>query len=159
MIKRGLASVDMVNEASQPESKLLERALDYWDSKRGGRHMPARRDIDPLEMADLLPNVVLVDVQREPLDFRYRLIGTAIVARLGHDDTGARFSALPQQSAGSPIWEAASRIVGEKRPIVSHFSYVGINRWVSNYRDLSMPLSEDDDHVNMIFRVLQFEGM
>ena len=159
MIKRELASVDMVKAASQPESKLIERALDYWDSKRGGRRMPSRRDIDPLEMADLLPNVVLVDVQHEPLDFRYRLVGTAIVTRLGHDHTGERFSTLPQQSTGSPIWEAASRIVGEKRPIVSHFSYVGANRWISNYRDLSMPLSEDDDRVNMIFRMVQFEGM
>jgi hypothetical protein len=47
-----------------------------------------------------------------------------------------------------PRGEAADR---QPRP------YVGFNRWVHNYRDISMPLSEDNDTVNMIFGVLQFE--
>jgi hypothetical protein len=148
----------MPREALQPMSNMIEQALDYWDSKRAGRHMPARRNIDPTEMSHLLPHVVLIDVQREPLDFRYRLVGTAVAFRLGHDYTGERFSALPQQAHGTPVWKTAVRILEEKRPIVSHIAYVGTNRWVSNYRDLSMPLSEDDRTVNMIFSVIQFEN-
>ena len=148
----------MPREALQPMSNMIEQALDYWDSKRAGRHMPARRDIDPTEMAHLLPHVVLIDVHREPLDFRYRLVGTAVAIRLGHDYTGERFSALPHQAHGTPVWKTAVRILEERRPIVSHVAYVGTNRWVSNYRDLSMPLSEDDRTVNMIFGVIQFEN-
>jgi len=138
-------------------SDLIERGLDYWDSKRAGRRMPARRDIEPTEILDLLPYVVLIDVVRDPLDFRYRLVGTAVAARIGHDRTGERFSVLFQQSDGSEAWKTALRILEEKRPIVSHIAYVGFNRWIHNYRDISMPLSEDNDVVNMIFGVLQFE--
>jgi hypothetical protein len=147
----------MSNRTFHRVSNLIEQGLDYWDSKRAGRHMPARRDIEPTEILELLPFVVLIDVERNPIDFRYRLMGTAVAARFGHDHTGTRFSALSQQSQGSEVWKTATRILQEKRPIVSHVPYVGFNRWIQNYRDISMPLSEDNDTVNMIFGVLQFE--
>jgi hypothetical protein len=147
----------MSNRASHRVANLIEQGLDYWDSKRAGRRMPARRDIEPTEILDLLPYVVLIDVEREPLDFRYRLVGTAVAARIGHDHTGARFSALGRQGRGSEVWNTALRILEEKRPIVSYVPYVGFNRWIQNYRDISMPLSENNDQVNMIFGVLQFE--
>lgn len=61
--------------------------LDYWNSlaQRLGR-MPSRTDIDPLDLpADMLPNIFLVDVVREPgvaePRFRFRLLGSAITAR------------------------------------------------------------------------------
>jgi hypothetical protein len=147
----------MSNDAARLAPNLLERGLDYWDSKRAGRRMPRRRDIDPLEIPQLLSHVVLIDVLRDPLDFRYRLIGTAITARMGRDCTGEILSAQPHHGEGSAAWKSLVRILDEKRPIVSHVAYVGINPWVSRYRDISMPLSEDDDAVNMIFGVLQFD--
>ena len=119
--------------------------------------MPARRDIEPAEIVGLLPYVVLIDVERDPLDFRYRLVGTGVAARFGRDHTGAHFSALMQQNKESEVWSAAVRIVEEKRPIVSRIPYVGFNRWTQYYDNLSMPLSEDDIVVNMLFGVLQFE--
>jgi len=147
----------MSNRAHHRVHNLIEQGLDYWDSKRAGRRMPARRDIEPTEILDLLPYVVLIDVEREPLDFRYRLVGTAVAARFGHDRTGERFSALLRPTDSSQVWKTAVRILEEKRPIVSHIPYVGFNRWIQNYRDISMPLSENSDEVNMIFGVLQFE--
>jgi hypothetical protein len=146
----------MHREAARPLPSLLERALSYWDGKRQGRRMPSRRDIDPAEIPQLLPHLLLVDVQRDPLDFRYRLVGTAVTARFGRDDTGARFSALAHLAPGSPAWKAAVRVLEEKRPIVTDLVHVGTSRWVTDYRDLSLPLSEDDETVNMILAVLQF---
>jgi hypothetical protein len=36
--------------------QLLKDALSYWESKRAGRKMPARRDFDPVfEVPTLLP--------------------------------------------------------------------------------------------------------
>ena len=147
----------MPNRAFRRASNLIEQGLDYWDSKRRGRRMPARRDIEPAEILVLLPYVVLVDVERDPVDFRYRLVGTGVAARIGRDRTGERFSALLQQSEGSEAWKTALRIPEEKRPIVSNIPYVDFNRWASSYREISMPLSEDNDVVNMIFGVLQFD--
>src|SRR3954465_8270682 len=45
--------------------QFLEDALTYWESKRAGRRMPARRDLDPvLEIPNLLRWIILVDVLR-----------------------------------------------------------------------------------------------
>jgi hypothetical protein len=57
---------------------IAREALAYWEGKLSGRPMPTRRDFDPVfEIPHLLPWIMLVDVLREPLDFRYRLIGTS----------------------------------------------------------------------------------
>ncbi|MCW5749576.1 MAG: PAS domain-containing protein [Alphaproteobacteria bacterium] len=62
----------------------LARLYRYWESKHGADGaMPRRRDIDPVEIAraipELLPHVWLVEVLRDPFRFRYRLVGEAIV--------------------------------------------------------------------------------
>ena len=46
-------------------TSILLRGYDYWETKRGSRSMPARADIDPIEMKAFLPHVVLMDVLRD----------------------------------------------------------------------------------------------
>lgn len=60
----------------------------YWLGKWRGTSMPRRADIEPLEIPTLLPMVYLVDIDREPLRFRFRLVGTRVVAWFGRDLTG-----------------------------------------------------------------------
>src|SRR5678815_3979586 len=53
----------------------------YWESKRRNGALPARADLDPLEMKQWLAGIVLVDVRRMPGEsppwrLIYRLVGT-----------------------------------------------------------------------------------
>lgn len=69
-------------------SDFLEEAaslelFDFWCSKRAGRAMPSRQDIDPSEIRSLLPKIYLVDFEA-PDVFRYRLAGTEIAETFGH---------------------------------------------------------------------------
>jgi hypothetical protein len=137
-------------------SPLQRRAFAYWQSKLGGRRMPSRKDLEPTEIPDLLANLVLVDVSHVPLDFRYRLIGTAIVQRIAFDYTGRRFMELDHQQLGSTVWETATRICEEGLPLVSDIPYVGPDQWVRGYRDLYLPLSDDGQQVNMIVGIVEF---
>ena len=50
----------------KPEHSYLVEFLEYWRGKCDGRAMPARADIDPLEIPRLLPYVYLVDVLDDP---------------------------------------------------------------------------------------------
>ena len=69
--------------------RLFEDALMYWESKRLGRKMPARRDLDPLlEVPQMTPWIVLTDVLHDPLDFRFRLIGSGVVDKSRANHTG-----------------------------------------------------------------------
>jgi hypothetical protein len=65
---------------------ILRTLWSYWTERRGQRSMPAREDIDPVDIPSILPHLQLV----EPVDgrFRFRLAGTAIVTAYGAEMTG-----------------------------------------------------------------------
>ncbi|HEX9448190.1 MAG TPA: PAS domain-containing protein [Dongiaceae bacterium] len=61
---------------------------DYWDSKRRGRLMPARSDLDALEMRDWMTGIQIIDVFHNPRRLRYRLVGAIEVQSRGFNPTG-----------------------------------------------------------------------
>ncbi len=75
----------------------LDALFRYWDKKRDGRAMPARRDIDPIEMGPkLLPHLMLCELADRGARIRFRLVGTLLVKRLGYDPTGKWLADLPK---------------------------------------------------------------
>jgi hypothetical protein len=139
--------------------RLLEDALTYWESKRAGRRMPARRDLDPiLEVPKLVPWIVLVDVLRDPLDFRFRLVGSGVVDRSQGNRTGKLFSEVPDFGPGNYLWTHRAAVVETGTPLRSEPPYVGRTRGVRRVADIHLPLSNDDADVNMILTVVSFQG-
>ncbi len=58
----------------------VRRLLAYWQSIRPSPGtLPGRRDLDPAEIPELLAHLWLLDVERRPLRYRYRLVGGALV--------------------------------------------------------------------------------
>lgn len=130
---------------------ITREALAYWEGLRRGRRMPARRDIDPSDIRDLLPHLMLFDVLREPLDFRYRLIGTHVESFMSRSYTGRLVSEFPQTRPGSVVWANCLRVLETRAPLVARTPYVGPKRDYTAMEDLIMPLSEDGDTVTMLF--------
>jgi PAS domain len=84
----------------------------HWRSIHpSGGGLPGRRHFDPLDVARLLPWIWLIDVARQPLRFRYRLLGTRQVAALGGEATGRwideRYADF-RSSATYPLFVAAA---------------------------------------------------
>src|SRR3546814_18556267 len=78
----GSAASDM------PQAPVLQSLLAYWQSKCGpGDRLPGRRDLDPLELRGLLPNIYLIDVL-PARRFRLRLLGEAPVEVYGTGKVG-----------------------------------------------------------------------
>lgn len=62
---------------------------DYWRAISPAGRLPGRQHMDPLDIAPvILPDIWLLDVVRPGPRFRFRLIGTEIVRKLGRDFTG-----------------------------------------------------------------------
>jgi hypothetical protein len=135
----------------------LRQAYAYWQGKLGGRAMPSRRDIDPIEMPQLLAHLVLLDVVPEPLDFRFRLIGTEVRTMVARDYTGLCFSELPGKGKGSVVWGNCEKVVLSKAPLSGDPPYVGPEPKVVRCENLLLPLSEDGSEVSMILLVANFE--
>lgn len=73
-----------------PDSdKRIRRLYDYWRAIHPAEAiLPGRQHVEPLDLPELLRWLWLVDVHREPLRFRYRLLGTGHRDVMGADLTG-----------------------------------------------------------------------
>ena len=62
----------------------VRQMLYYWlrGCSADGR-LPSRQLIDRTEISELLPNIWMLDVQREPWRFRYRMAGAEFAAAIG----------------------------------------------------------------------------
>ena len=141
---------------AEPRGDTALAGLRYWEQLRRGRAMPARNDIEPLDIAPLLPHVYLVNVSYDPLDFRYRLIGTQIVEHSLGDYTGRSLRELPEQSPPSQIWALFNQAIEERRPVCTRIPYLHIPG--RSVEKLAAPLSSDGQTVDMLFGVIEFES-
>lgn len=138
---------------------LIEAGLAYWNSRRGDRAMPTRADLDPADIKRLLPHVVLVDVLHDPLNFRFRLLGTEVDRITTSNPLGKRFSEIPHMREGSNFWARHAEVVATRRPLVCTIDYVGPDRHVGRQiRQLHAPLTDAAaESVVMIFTILHIE--
>lgn len=81
-------------DISSIASPLLRNFNDYWLRKRGAAAIPSWSQIDPAELPALLPNLIVVGVEHEPLRIHYRLVGT-LVAEFRGDVTGLYLDSVP----------------------------------------------------------------
>ncbi len=133
----------------------LCQVLDYWKSRKGDRIVPARADIDPVDIPRLLPRVMLVDIETGPsgdLDFRYRLSGTGIRNVHGYDATGLRPRDLKPALYGKLI-HAHYRAAVEARAPLAHVIAMITNKKQRSYARIILPLSDDGETINMLMTV------
>ena len=132
---------------------ILGEALAYWRSKRGSRSMPARRDIDPVEMWKLLPYVQLIEFMPDGRS-RYRVVGTLLVKANGRDYTGKYAGELFDGKRGQSIVEHHRTVCAAKRPAFVRSRYITEKDVDLIANRLYLPLSDNDLDVNMILGVL-----
>jgi hypothetical protein len=132
-----------------PELKL---ALDYWRAKKGARLAPTRTDIDPVDIAPLLPQVMLVDIGDDPLDFRFRLAGTGIFKIHGAELTNKRALDLEPAPYAALIHGHYCEATARRAP-VAHRVLIEVDARRSAYMRIILPLSEDGQAINRLMTV------
>jgi hypothetical protein len=117
--------------------------------------LPGRQHLDPTVLPTaLLPFLWLADIQRVPLRFRYRLLGTEHVRVLGRDFTGDWIDEAHPEFLGSAAYgqfvTAAERgEVGYRR---GHTGIILPKDYRSMER-LILPLARDGKDVDMLFAI------
>ena len=119
--------------------------------------MPARRDIDPVDLPALLPNIVLVDVLGNGSDFRVRLVGTVVRERSKANHVGQLFSERFPDRANSEMWKDYSRVVSERQPVFSEIAYLGVDQYTRRACHFLFPLSTDGELVDMIIALIEYD--
>lgn len=134
-------------------SPLLTDLLRLWHDARGGRAMPARKDMDPIKLGPaLLPHIMLIDVEHEPQPrFRWRLIGTHITTVLDRDMTGRYWDEIYQGKDLATLRLRADWVLQHRAPLRALGHATSHGRDFENLEALHLPLSDDDTTINMIF--------
>lgn len=149
--RRSPNSSQSIPEECHPKVRAIH---DYWRSKHPtGGGLPGRQHIDPIDIPQLLPNIWLIDVKRNPYRFRFRLVGTLVVDYAGEDNTGKWFDErLPDfdpsvfidvVESGRPSW---ARGRSKMRPEKDYYELERVR----------LPLASDGVTVDMILSLTVF---
>jgi len=130
--------------------------LRYWDGKRRDRRMPARSDIDPLELSSHLGRLVLVDVEYDPFRLRYRLIGTKVTETLDRDMTGRYFEEVYPADILADTVRSFEWMAENRKPLRLYGNAFYADKSMYDFEIVNLPLSEDGVRVNMVLGELIF---
>ncbi len=154
-IELSAAAEELLGQPLHPKVRAL---VEYWMRVRPAGLLPGRQHVDPLDIPSLLPNVWLVDVERQPeMRLRYRLIGTSVARAFDHDTTGEYLDETHPHSrdgrvrvylhdivrTGLPAWRVG-------RPLLWRLQdYLSLER-------IYLPLASDGEEVDMVLALTIF---
>ncbi len=123
----------------------LRRLFTYWDSKRGDRRWPARVDIDPIDLRELLGSILIVDVVPAGTSprFRYRLFGTKLAERAGFEMTGKFVDEWMDPEYASYLIQSYREVYDAARPFRRLRRMIKDDRTM-NYECVLLPLGPPD---------------
>ena len=139
------------------QSQRIRKLNDYWQAKAKGK-VPSRSEIDPVDVRELLPNLMMIDILGDPPRFRYRLVGTRVVQYTGFDFTGRCIDEMVFQ--GRDFMEQCyRRMLAEKRPVFGHYAWLVRSRHFGQCEFGLFPLSDDGSTVNRAISIEDYERM
>lgn len=133
-----------------------DRFLETWRTKAGDRVMPARSELTPRDLKDVLRNIVIGErVGENPSRYMFRLIGTALTEVAGHV-TGKTFEeCIPTELV--PRWiECCDLVLDGGQPL----RFIGrVHLRGREYLDaehLYVPLANDDGVPSFIMGLCRY---
>ena len=139
-------AIDRKDLISDP---LLRQIFAYWQAKAAKRGaLPARADIDPVDLACILPAISLIEVRRDAANkagrLRYRVVGSLHVEIMGHDATGELIA------LGSGDDDIAASAIATRRPVLAERTFHPANGVALTFETLICPLAADGINVDML---------
>ncbi|TQV79755.1 PAS domain-containing protein [Denitrobaculum tricleocarpae] len=131
--------------------------LSYWRSLANPGDFPTRNAIDPLSIPELLPYILLLDVENQ--DFRFRLVGEAVNARYGGQIKGQSLTELLEGKILAETLDEHFCCVGHIAPVFTRNTIYTIDSEdMKLYQRLILPLSGNGTDVESIAGVMHFEA-
>ncbi len=127
-----------------------EEIFAYWASLRRAGRLPGRPDIHPADFKRHLPTISLIDVRRDPREYRMRLAGTGLYAVYGREITGRTLEEI-YAAAAVDYWRGElDKVVTDRRPGVGVHNFAWRGAGHLSILWLRLPLAADGADVDMI---------
>ncbi len=138
----------------------IARVFAYWNERRPAPDkFPGRKHFNPADVVALLPQVSLYEVHRNPLRFRYRLVGTCLTMTMEREITGRWLDEAHAAFANSEahndfVATAETGVISYYRGMPSFHldkGHVAIER-------VLLPLAEDGETVDMLLGLTTYKA-
>ncbi|HEV2189387.1 MAG TPA: PAS domain-containing protein [Stellaceae bacterium] len=136
----------------------IRRFVEYLRGKRGEGTYPARVALDPLDFRYVLGDVVIIEAHRSPAGsrwpwhFRYRLIGTNVVARDGYDLTNKSLEDLPEPEYRERVRTTWTEVCETGKP-AHHVRDLILDNRARRYEVVVLPLASNGQDIDMLISV------
>ncbi len=130
----------------------VRRFYEYWLAVAPPGRLPGRQHIKPEDIVPLLPRIWMLDIFRDPLRFRYRLVGTDIVRSVHRELTGQWVDEAQPETVSNPMLRDRYRFIAETgRPTwrrgPTHWDRDPLHRVIEN---CLLPLASDGQTTDKI---------
>lgn len=146
----------IVRNAAELSEPVLQDFFAYWDDIRQGRRFPNRGDIDPIQMpVSILPHLVLIDVLSDIGGFRYRLVGTKVVERVGYELRG-RLASDGVVDDPQALCQSMALVASDAQP---RHLWLGCDEGPQGFRSIEQvftPVTRSGDQIDMLFGATVF---
>ncbi len=129
----------------QTDTVGCQACLNLWQTVRGEVFAPSWPAFDLLQLpSDVVPFISVVDVQFEPLDFKYRYWGTGHVQLKNEERTGILVSEIMPEERAELNYVEYSMVFETRQPkAFAHNRRTKDNSFPLAHLNLRLPLSDD----------------
>lgn len=153
------ATYDSLEVQERPRHQGVAAFADLWDAKRQGACLPGREDFPVEDLKPWFGHVLIMDVGRETLDFRYRMIGTEITAFRDRDYTGKWISECSFGESRESMIATFRNPVVQRRPVFrSGWVQWPVDGSWRSFDSVHAPLATDGRTADMTIGVLYFDA-
>ena len=146
-----------IPDSAHVDVKLL---YDYWLSISPEGKLPGRQHFDPIDIPQILPNLWLIEVYRDPLRFWRRLVGSKIAEFAAMNLTGGWVADRLSGARLSGVHGFLMDVVETKRPNWRRGkSLIRFEKEYAELERLYLPMATDGETVDMILAVTVFFKM
>jgi hypothetical protein len=144
-------------DLSQIASPRIRRLHDYWSARRTAeRIVPLRADLDPADLRELLPQLIILEVEQNPIRFRYRLVGTRVVDFNKLEFTG-RYLGTVGWDEEQQLVDACTDVAVGKRPLFGFYTWTTRNDNIAKCEFGIFPFSHDGQTVAQLVAIEDYD--
>lgn len=155
---RGGHKLDIkVTPATEAHHPLARMMLAFFSGKQRTNALPSRTDLPHRDLLPVLPFIFMLEpTGGDMTDWRFRLVGHGITARLGGDPTGLCISEIYKPAQVAPNAASYADVATSRAPHITTGSFHGIDREFLTFEIVHLPMLGNDERTIWVLGGLFF---